>query len=96
MIQGIHADHFWSDNFVYVLNSFQYPFTEVTRFVFVTQLNSFVSACGSAGRNDSTANCAGLQIYFNFYRRVTAGVQDFASVHVRNNSHCIVSFYMLI
>ncbi|MNR29337.1 hypothetical protein D3C85_1467180 [compost metagenome] len=87
LVQSVHTDYFWSNDFIHVLNSFQNAFAQVAVFVFVTKLYSFVSASGSAGRNDSAAFSAGFQININLYCRVTTGVEDFASVHIRNNSH---------
>ncbi|MNT82243.1 hypothetical protein D3C72_2219470 [compost metagenome] len=91
MVKSVHTDYFWSDDFVYVLNSFQNAFAHVTGFVAVTKLYSFMSASGSAGRNDSAAFSAGFQVNVNLYSRVTAGVQYLASIYIRNNSHSIHS-----
>ncbi|MNW48530.1 hypothetical protein D3C74_258980 [compost metagenome] len=87
LVQRVHANHFRSDGFVHVLHGVQYAFAQVTGFVVVAKLYSFMRAGGSTGRNDGTAHCAGFEINFNFNGRVAAGVKDFASVYVRNNRH---------
>ncbi|MNE53329.1 hypothetical protein D3C80_1480510 [compost metagenome] len=87
LVKSVHTDYFWSDQFIYVLNSFEYTFTKVTGFVAIAKLNSFMRTSGCTRRNDCASDCAGLKIYFNFYCRVTTRVKDFACVYVRNNSH---------
>ncbi|MNE33323.1 hypothetical protein D3C80_1269850 [compost metagenome] len=87
LVKSVHTDYFWSDKFVYVLNSLQNAFAQVTGFVTIAKLYSFMSASGSAGRNDSAAFSAGFQVNVNLYSRVTAGVKDFACVYIRNNCH---------
>ncbi|MNC50225.1 hypothetical protein D3C75_994540 [compost metagenome] len=74
LVKSVHTNHFWSDFFIYVLNSFKYTFTYVTVFVFVTKLNSFMRTSGSTRWYDCASKCAGLQIYFNFYSWITARV----------------------
>ncbi|MNV57135.1 hypothetical protein D3C71_1494510 [compost metagenome] len=91
LVKSVHADYFRSDDLVNVLNGSQYAFAQVAGFVVVAELNGFVSACGSAGRNDGAAFSAGFQVYVNFYSRVAAGVQYLASIYIRNNSHSIHS-----
>ncbi|MNM88578.1 hypothetical protein D3C81_1007990 [compost metagenome] len=46
LVKSVHTDHFWSDKFIYVFNSFQYTFTEVTGFVAITKFNSFMRTSG--------------------------------------------------
>ena len=64
----------FSNDVVYIINSFGYAFAQVTGFIAIAQFNCFVYAGRSTGRNSSTTNSAVFQNNFNFYGRIAARV----------------------
>ena len=71
---SFQANQSFSNDVVYIINSFGYAFAQVTGFITIAQFNCFVYASRSTGRNSSTTNSAVFQNNFNFYGRIAARV----------------------
>ena len=72
LIEDIVAFQCRCDDCVYVLNSFQNAFTQVTVLVTVAKLEGFVLTCRCSRRNSCTAHYTIVECYFNFYCRISS------------------------
>jgi hypothetical protein len=79
LFHGVHALQAGTQLGGDVFGGFTGAFAEVTAFVTVAQLYSFVLARGCAGRDSSAPHASVRQIYIRFNSRVAARIEDLST-----------------
>ncbi|AAQ61119.1 probable phosphopyruvate hydratase [Chromobacterium violaceum ATCC 12472] len=89
LVGGVQADDGFANLGIDVVNGLQHALAQVAALVAVAQFQRFPGTGGSAGRHRRAAHDAGFQQHVGFHGRIAAGVQDFASYHVNDRTHCL-------
>ena len=81
LVGGVHAGDGIGDCGVHVADGFQHAFAEIVGFVAVAQLDGFVFAGGSAGRDRGAAERSVLEADVRFDCGIAAGIENFPAVN---------------
>ncbi|MBA7481611.1 hypothetical protein ES707_17085 [subsurface metagenome] len=87
LIQGVQSHDFRGDHIVYIFYGLDHAFAEVAGLVPVPQLYGFVLSGGGTGGYRCPAHAAALQLYLDFYRWISTGIEDFSGFDPFNNAH---------
>ncbi len=80
LVGGVETGDGFGDFVVGVVDGLEHALAKIFRFVTVAELEGFVFAGGSAGRDGSAAKCAAVENDVGFDGGIAAGIDDLAGV----------------
>ena len=84
LVGGIHAGDCFRDRGIHMLDRLQHAFADVAGFVAVAQLDRFMFAGRSAGRNRAAADNAAFEAHVGFDGWIAARIENLAAVNGDN------------
>jgi hypothetical protein len=87
LLDRVHADEFFGDHVVDILDRLEHALAAVALLVAVAQFQRLVDAGAGAARHNRRADHAAVQTDFGFHRRVATAVQYLTCMYINDFTH---------